>query len=275
MPSPRIAEFVCPSPGQLPRAPQAIAEAVRAEGAVFLRGLEDAERVAALRTEAERLVAEDRARYGEGHRLEGVVYAAMTRSPLMLEHMMRPAPLALFRALLGQGCVVHHYCVSAMPPGKRNYAGEIHTDVPASRVIPGYVTNVGLLTALDPFTEDNGAFELAPRSFAELEVPDVERFERERVVALMEPGDAVLFNARCAHRGGVNRTSSWRYGLALQFCRPWMRQLFDYPRMMGLERVAELPEEVQQVLGAWVRMPASMDEFLAPPEQRPYRPGQE
>lgn len=275
MAAPRITEFPCPAPGVLPCAPEAIADVVRAEGAVFLRGLESAGRVAALRAEAERLVAEDTARYGRGHRLEGVVYAVMTRSALMLEHMMRPAPLSLFRALLGHGCIVHHYCVSAMPPGQRNYAGEIHTDVPASRVIPGYVTNVGLLLALDPFTADNGAFELALRSFAEREVPDPERFERERIVALMDAGDAVLFNARCAHRGGLNRTSSWRYGLALQFCRPWMRQLFDYPRMMGLERVAELPEDVQQVLGAWVRMPAGMDEFLAPPEQRPYRPGQE
>jgi ectoine hydroxylase-related dioxygenase (phytanoyl-CoA dioxygenase family) len=189
--------------------------------------------------------------------------------------MQHPAARAVFQAVLGHGCIVHHYCVSAMPPHHANYASEVHTDVPRSRVIPGYVTNVGLLLALDPFSERNGAFEIVPDSCTELALPTPDEFARRRSVAVAEPGDALFFNARSAHRGGHNQTDAWRYAIALHATRAYIRQLFDYCRMLPQATIEALPPHGQQFLGYFVRMATSMEEYRLPPDQRPTRAGQE
>ena len=103
----------------------------------------------------------------------------------------------------------------------------------------------------------------------------LEYLRAERIIVELDPGDAIVFNARCAHRGGLNRTDRWRHGLSLHACRPYMRQLFDYPRMMPPDVLARLDPEAQQFLGCWVRMPTSMEEWNMPADQRPYRSGQE
>jgi putative glycosyltransferase len=263
-------------PGMLTPDTASIAEVVRTEGCVVLRNFEAPTTVERLRAEAERLIAEDQARDGgAGSSLYGLVYAVMTRSPVFLEYMTQPLARALFQNLLGAGCTVHHYCVTSIPPGRGHYGSEVHIDVPRSRLIPGYVTNVGLLLALDAFREENGAFEIMPHSFADEDPVEERRFAAERIIVELDPGDAIVFNARCAHRGGLNRTDRWRHGLSLHACRPYMRQLFDYPRMMPPDVLARLDAEAQQFLGCWVRMPTSMEEWNMPADQRPYRSGQE
>ncbi|HEX7719339.1 MAG TPA: hypothetical protein VF389_06005, partial [Woeseiaceae bacterium] len=82
-------------------------------------------------------------------------------------------------------------------------------------------------------------------------------------------------NSRCWHQSGVNTTDRWRHAVTLNICRPFMRQQFDFPRMLTEEQVADLDKDVKRFLGYHVRMPVSLEEFLAPPDERPYRPGQE
>ena len=144
------------------------------------------------------------------------------------------------------------------------------------RLIHGYITNVGLTLALDAFTSDNGAMQIAPLLFDRANRPDEAAFESQMITLdNLEPGDAVLFNARCWHRGGLNRTDHWRHAVTMNVCRAYMRQQFDFPRMLKTDVVSGLSEDVKRFLGFYVRMPASMEEFLLPADQRPYRPGQE
>lgn len=270
-----IESLVCTDAGELPCPPGEIAARVLRDGAVYLRRFEGREQIAALRAEALALIEQDVAAFGPDHALKGVVYALMTRSRLFLDWMTKPTALALFRALLGHGCIVHHYCVSAMPPQAWNYASEIHSDVPRARLIPGYPTNIGLLLAADPFTAQSGAFEIVPDSAFEPGTLDEQAFARRRVVTDLEPGDAILFNARCLHRGGRNQGEDWRVGIALQSCRVWMKQLFDYCRMFPPGAIERMPPATQQFLGWWARMPQSLAEYSMPPELRPWRAGQE
>jgi ectoine hydroxylase-related dioxygenase (phytanoyl-CoA dioxygenase family) len=270
-----IESLICPEPGRLPCEPERIAARILAGGAVYLRRFERPEVVAGLRAEALRLIDEDLGELGPDWHLKGVVYALMTRSRTFLDWMTCPPALAIFRALLGHGCIVHHYCVSAMPPAAKNYASEIHSDVPRARLIPGYATNIGLLLACDPFTPQSGAFELVPDSAFEPGTLDADAFARRRVVADLAPGDAIFFNTRCLHRGGHNRGGDWRVGIALQACRVWMKQLFDYCRMFPPGAVEAMPAGTQQFLGWWARMPVSFAEYSMPPDRRPWRAGQE
>jgi ectoine hydroxylase-related dioxygenase (phytanoyl-CoA dioxygenase family) len=106
--------------------------------------------------------------------------------------------------------------------------------------------------------------------------PSTEEFDANKVVLEgLRPGDAVLSNARCWHQSGVNTTAHWRRAVTMNVCRAYMRQQFDFPRLIPAEVADGLSEDVRQFLGYHVRMPASMDEFFAPAEKRTYRAGQE
>ena len=84
-------------------------------------------------------------------------------------------------------------------------------------------------------------------------------------------GSGFYFNARVCHAGGVNKTDQWRHALTINMCRPWMKQRLDIPRVMENIDLAGVSEVALQKLGFRARVPASYEEFHAPPEQRPFR----
>ena len=258
-------------------APDAVTEAaaeVRENGAVVLRGIVPHGLVAPMHHDLRRAIGEDMVRYGASHPFPGIVHALMLRGASFMELLSVGAVQAVSRAILGHGAIVHAFNSSSLPPNDTNYAGRIHVDSP--RHIPGYATNIGLAFPLDPFTVENGAMEIWPQSFRLAEAPAAEEFERNKVVlAGLLPGDAVCFNSRCWHQSGMNTTAAWRHAATLNVCRAYMRQQFDFPRMIPRPLSAPLSEDVRQFLGYHVRMPVSLDEFTAPPDRRPYRPGQE
>lgn len=255
----------------------AVAEAaaeVRENGAVVLRGIIPADLAARMRDDLSRAMDEDLARFGPEHAFPGMVHALMLRGPSFLDLLSQDSIRAVSRAILGHGAIVHAFNSSCLPPNATNYAGRVHVDSP--RHVPGYATNLGICLPLDAFTIENGAMEIWPQSFQFGSAPSDAEFEANKVVlAGLRPGDAVCFNARCFHKSGINTTDSWRHATTLNVCRAYMRQQFDFPRMIPSDVITALSEDVQQFLGYHVRMPVSMDEFLLPPDQRPYRSGQE
>jgi ectoine hydroxylase-related dioxygenase (phytanoyl-CoA dioxygenase family) len=175
--------------------------------------------------------------------------------------------------LLGHGCIVHAFNSSSVPPGGTHYARDIHVDAP--RWVEGYMTNAGCIMALDPFTAATGAMEVQPSGFRSPDRPSLKTFEATCARVELAPGDALFFNARCWHRSGANQTAQWRHAVTVNVCRAFMRQQFDFPRLLEAQGITVEDEALRQFLGWHVRMPTSMDELLAPPDERPYRPGQE
>ena len=53
--------------------------------------------------------------------------------------------------------------------------------------------------------------------------------------------------------------------------RPLMKQRLDIPRMMANMDLAGVSDVALQKLGFLAQVPASLDEYYAPPEQRKYR----
>jgi ectoine hydroxylase-related dioxygenase (phytanoyl-CoA dioxygenase family) len=252
----------------------AAAEAVREQGAVVLRGIVPADLVSRMREELTRAMDEDTARFGEAHPFPGMVHALMVRGTSFLDLLSVDAVRAVSRAILGHGAIVHAFNSSSLPPHATNYAGRIHVDSP--RHVPGYATNLGLAFPLDAFTTENGAMEIWPQSFRDAAMPGVEEFDANKVVlAGLLPGDAVCFNSRCWHQSGVNSTAAWRHAVTLNVCRAFMRQQFDFPRLLDDAVAEKLSDDVRQFLGFHVRMPASFDDFFAPADRRTYQPGQE
>jgi ectoine hydroxylase-related dioxygenase (phytanoyl-CoA dioxygenase family) len=202
-----------------------------------------------------------------------MVHALVVRHPVFLEFIALAPLRAVMQRLLGHGCIVHAYNSSSVPPGDTNYARDIHVDSP--RWVANYMTNAGCILALDPFTEASGAMEILADGFRSPDRPGPELFEAACARPELAPGDALLFNARSWHRAGVNQTSQWRHGVTVNVCRAFMRQQFDFPRLLEAHGAVPKDEDARQFLGWHVRMPASLEEFLLPADRRLYRSGQE
>jgi ectoine hydroxylase-related dioxygenase (phytanoyl-CoA dioxygenase family) len=174
--------------------------------------------------------------------------------------------------LFADSCVLYAYTSSSLPPGGSNFSRRIHVD--CGRIVPGFITNLGVTLALDDFTEQNGATEILPGSQWRSEAPSEEEFCKGAVPLHLRAGEAAIFNARCWHRGGLNRTAAPRHAVTMNVCRSFMRQRFDYPRLVPPELVNRLGPTGRRFLGFNVRVPASLDEYYVPADQRLYLPGQ-
>lgn len=174
-----------------------------------------------------------------------------------------------FDWILGEGCIVYAYTSSSMPPHGDNYSSRIHVDCP--RLIPGYITNVGATILLDDFTERNGATWYLPGSYTRAECPSEHEFYSNAVRLVAPAGSVLYFNARLWHSGGSNHTGRWRHALTINMCRPFMKQRIDIPRAMSGVDLTNISERALQKLGFFSQVPASYDEYHAPPHLRRYR----
>ncbi len=120
-----------------------------------------------------------------------------------------------------------------MPPSGANFSHRVHIDSP--RVIPGYWTNVGVMVALDDYTPENGATRFLPGLVRARARRRSKSSSSQSEKTFPKAGEAVVFNARTWHMGGMNRTSKPRHAITLNVCRSYMRQRFDYPRLVGEE----------------------------------------
>jgi ectoine hydroxylase-related dioxygenase (phytanoyl-CoA dioxygenase family) len=203
----------------------------------------------------------------------GMVLACYMYGSRFLELLDHAPLIDPIEAALGPSCIVYAYTSSSLPPHASNYSGRIHIDCPL--FIPGYMTNLGVTIALDDFTTDNGATYYLPGSHARAEAPSEEEFFSGAERLTIPAGSAWFFNARTWHRGGKNTTSQWRHALPLNICRPFMKQRLDIPRMLSGQDLSGLPERALQKLGFLSQVPASLDEYYAPPEQRKCRQSME
>lgn len=186
--------------------------------------------------------------------------------------VVHPNILPHVESVLGPTCIMYACISSSMPPDGTNYSSRMHVD--CQRVIPSYPTNVGVMIALTDFTEENGATRFLPGSFERIDAPTPEEYDRDAEMVFPTAGSAVIFNARIWHSGGMNRTSRPRHALTVNYCRSYMRQHFDFPRMVPPERVATLSPVLRRVLGFDVRMPTSLDEYYVDEADRLYKANQ-
>lgn len=201
-----------------------------------------------------------------------MVHNPMARDALFAKVLENEAMHAMLSPVLGDTCILYAFTTSSMPAGGTNYSARIHVDCP--RLIPGYPTNLGVIFPLDDFTEENGATYFLPGSFTRETVPSEEEFHASAERVFPKAGDMVVFNARTFHLGGQNRSQRDRHALTLNVCRSYMRQRFDYPRLMPPAIVEQLGETGKRFLGFNVRMPTSLAEYYLPEGERLYKPGQ-
>jgi ectoine hydroxylase-related dioxygenase (phytanoyl-CoA dioxygenase family) len=244
------------------------------DGVVVVPGVVPASRHTRLKELLEQCIQDDLAGWSENphygdHWMVLNLMARHIEFARLMEHNVIQAYLG---AVLGETCIVYAFTSSSMPPGGSNYSRRMHVDCP--RVVPGYVTNVGVMLALDDFSDENGATQFLHGSQHRTSPPTDVEFSRDARKVYPRAGDMVLFNGRTWHMGGRNVTAAPRHALTINACRSFMRQQFDYPRLVPKTIIDQLGPVGRRFLGMHVRMPTCLEEYYVPPECRLYLAGQ-
>ena len=153
--------------------------------------------------------------------------------------------------------------------GRHSYAQRIHRDIRSFSGATPLLLNT--LVMLDDFTRDNGATYLLTGGHLLSERPDEKYFYAHAERALAPAGSILVFNSNLWHAGGDNLTDRPRRSVTPMYCRPFMKQQFDYPRALGYDRGPLLNPYARQVIGYNARVPATLDEWYQPPDKRMYK----
>ena len=244
---------------------------IRDDGFAVIGRVIDPDTIAVMRTALQRAIDADIARWSGNpwYQDHWMVHNLMLRDPVFLAFLRNETMHAYLSTLLSPDCILYAYTSSSLPPHGRNYSTRIHIDVQAQSV--DCITNVGVLVALDDFTDDNGATAYLPGSHRRLEAPDAAQFDAHALRTYPRAGEAVVFNARTYHRGGVNTTSTARHAISLNACQRWMKQRFDYPRMLSPGQAEALGPVGRRFAGFDSRVPVSLEQYYVAPADRMYK----
>ncbi len=112
---------------------------------------------------------------------------------------------------------------------------------------------VNVMWALDPWTCDNGATRIVPRSGA---WPRTRLPERHEVVAATAPaGAAIIWLGSTIHGGGANQSGSLRRGLAFSYSLGWLGQSERLLLSTPPDIARTLPARVQRLIGYQTHLP--------------------
>ncbi len=208
----------------------------------------------------------------EGFQTERV-YALLAKSPVFAELVSHPLVMDLCEAVLGPGFLLSACLAINLHPGETAQA--LHFDdgfytVPRPR--PTY--SLSTFWAIDPFTSDNGATEIIPRSHRwgderphENSVKSVvgildevgrktpEEHHHDLQPAVMPSGSLMVCLGTLWHRGGGNRSTQARLGITPQYSIAWGRQQENMTLAVPPEIAAAYSQRVQALLGYSIHPP--------------------
>lgn len=136
--------------------------------------------------------------------------------------VLHPEVLALVRAALGDDDVQLNLSQAIeIHPGAPVQTPHRDHDMWRCAKIRSTTYMVNVMWALDPFTADNGATRVWPRSHHgdwELMLPR----EEDAVPAIAPAGSAIIFLGQTLHSGGANRSEQPRRGMIFSYCLDWL-----------------------------------------------------
>lgn len=242
------------------------------EGLLVIESVLSTDIVRSLKQELEKAIRQDIQQSPDVFDV-GMVHNCMVRGKQMERMIAHPILNDFIDALFTPHAIIYAYQSSSLNPKSSNYGSRVHVDCP--RFIPNYMTNLGVIITLDDFTSQNGGTHYLPGSHLSSDVPSDEKFKQESVQLECQRGSFIFFNGRVFHAAGINRTNKARHALTINYCRPYMRQRFDFPRLIPKEQLDAMDKHTKKRIGYDVRIPTSLDEFYLPAEERLYKPGQE
>lgn len=170
-------------------------------------------------------------------------------------------------------CILNSFSGLNNLPNQLNFSAVIHRD------LRFYTHNlpvmVNCLLMIDDFTEENGGTYLLPNSHKNEDKPTDEYFFKNAIQAIGNKGDLLIFDSNVWHSSAPNKTDKDRRAIPITISRSFLKQLLDYPRAIGYDKIDEFSKELQQFLGYYSRVPASLDEWYQPEDKRFYKKNQD
>ena len=167
-------------------------------------------------------------------------------------------------------CILNSFsAISNIPSESNVFYKKMHRD------IRGYTNNVpillNMLVMVDDFTVENGGTLLLPMSHLIENEPTKQYWERNAIHATGKAGDVVIWNSNIYHASGINKTNENRRGLPITLSLPYYKQLLDYPKALGYDRINNFNPDMQRLLGYHSRVPTSISEWYSPINKRLYK----
>lgn len=185
-----------------------------------------------------------------------------------LDYIEESAPLdPYFQSYFAGRYILNSFGGAINTRGRTSYAQRIHRDIRSFSGDMPLLLNT--LVMLDDFTPQNGATWMMTGGHRLPDKPSDEAFLAGAEQAVAPAGSILVFDSNLWHSGGQNTTDKPRRSVTPMYCKPFMKQQFDYPRALGYD--ADLSPHARQVIGYNARVPATLDEWYQPPEKRMYR----
>lgn len=203
------------------------------------------------------------------------IYSLPKYGPALWPFFDNEDVLKIIKPLLWDDCLITAALAANVLPGEQPQA--FHTDdsfYPVPR--PRRAFSVGAIWAMDDFTAENGATQLIPYSHAwgdekpegVLQTDDAFSVKEpgmadgwatpedaKIVTAEMPKGSVLIFLGNLWHRAGGNVSDQARLGLFPQYCAAWARQQENFFLSIPKAVVAEMPEQLQALLGYQIHPP--------------------
>lgn len=182
---------------------------------------------------------------------------------------------AIIGNILGSGVICHLQNAFILPSiGRQSeeyFQGKLHRDFP--RYLNGYVASLNSFICLSDFTPKTGSTRFLIGS-QQQEGNQPQNSIDNAVSVEATAGSVIFFDSTIWHAAGVNTSEVDRLAINMQWTRSFIKQQFDYVRVLGDAKLNSLPANVQQYLGWYTRVVTSLDDYYKSPEQRLYRAGQ-
>jgi len=173
----------------------------------------------------------------------------------------------------GSNCILNSFSALNNLPSSPNFSSTVHRDL--RFYSQGLPVMINCLLMVDDFTNENGATRLLPYSHLKEGKPSDEYFLKKSVQATGKRGSMLIFDSNVWHSSAPNTTEHGRRGIPITISRSFLKQLLDYPRAIGYEKMGFFSQELQQFLGYHSRVPASLDEWYQPEDKRFYKKNQD
>jgi ectoine hydroxylase-related dioxygenase (phytanoyl-CoA dioxygenase family) len=233
-----------------PTALAAHTERLDRDGYTILHDAFDAEMVAALDTDIDRLERVlDIGMGGNGFegRATTRVYNLLAHGDLYQRIPVHPTVFALMEHVLGPTPLVSSLSSISIHPGE--LAQPIHADdqvMPLPKPHPA--TTANSMWAVTDFTESNGATRIIPGThLAEHSPVYGQHYDSE--CAEMPAGSILVWHGSLWHGGGANTTARVRRGIAMNYCAGWVRQQENQQLGLPLDLVRTFSPQLQELCG--------------------------
>jgi len=258
--------------------PDLIAELLTGVGAIVIRQAFPADEVAEAHdlvmhyssTEAEKETHFQGASVDQLH-LQRRVWNLLNKGEVFERMVQHEAVTRIVGEFLGSAFIMGSVCANRLLPGGPGQ--EPHVDYPywdmykrdefPTNINSTFPLNTQATVLLDPFTAESGATAFLPHSQSTLVYPpesDRERFHREAIRTLGDPGDCVIFNGMCWHCAMPNESDHERIGILIEYLPKFVTPLEDLRRGVNPEVVERATPMLRQLMSLEYPYPELMDE---------------